>query len=249
MKGILGLVVLLAIGIAAYFLMGGGDDAPELTPAVESTEPETTEETVEETVESVTEEASDPVEDAVESVEGALETLQEEAEAAVEGAREELQDTADAVEEQVNDAVNALQEGANSLLEGAADTANDAMEGTSNLAEDASDAAEGTASRIQNALESALGEAADTDVEGGELTEEEMNANLEHDAPAGESDEILADALTIEGFDPLVIRDAIQNADMSDLSKVALERLVTQAEDNPEQIQSVVGQLREALGL
>ena len=195
MKGILGLAVLLVIGIAAYFLMGGGDDAPELTPAVETTEPETTEETVEETS-NPSEPKRPPTRSRMPSSrsKSALETLQEEAEAAVEGTRG-ASGNRRCGQEQVRMRRMRFRKARIRFSRVLPIRPTMRCEGASNLAEDASDATEGAASRIQNALESALGEAADTDAEGGELTEEEMNANLEHDAPDGESDEILADAL------------------------------------------------------
>ena len=246
MKGILGLVVLLGIGVAAYFLMNGSADTPEATPAAETVEPEATEETV-------TEEVAEPVEEAADAVEGAVDALKEEAEAAVDEVKDELEDAKDALEDKVNDAVDDLKEEANSLLEGATGTGTQVLEGAADAANDATegagDAAESTADRIQGALEDALGSDGEAATTEGETTEAESNANLEHDAPAGNTMEILSQALTAEGFDGLAIRDAIQNSDMSDLKKTALEALVTTAEENPDQIQSVVAQLREALGL
>ena len=129
-------------------------------------------------------------------------------------------------------------------MEGATEGAMEAAEGTAG-------AVEGATNEVQNALEEAVGEGAENGAvtESGEISEEAAAANLEHDAPAGDPMEVLSQALTADGFDPLAIRDAIKNSDMSALDQTALEALVGTAEENPDQIQAVIEQLRGAFGL
>ena len=59
----------------------------------------------------------------------------------------------------------------------------------------------------------------------------------------------IADALTPDGFDAEQLRSFVDESDLGDLQKQAAKALITQAEENPEQVQGVIDQLKDALGL
>ena len=56
-------------------------------------------------------------------------------------------------------------------------------------------------------------------------------------------------ALTPEGFDADRIRAFLEDSDLNALQKQAVDALITQAEENPDQIQALAEQIRSALGL
>jgi len=108
----------------------------------------------------------------------------------------------------------------------------------------------GGSNKVQKALENILG--GSTVLGGpatGELSNEEMTANLEHDAIKTETWVHLEEALTVEGFDSLAISQALLGPQVDDVTKEAIKSLVTVGEENPEQIQRVVSEIRKLLGL
>ena len=108
----------------------------------------------------------------------------------------------------------------------------------------------GAPNKVQNALENILG--GSTVLGGpttGELSDEERLANLEHDAIQSDVWEHLDEALTVEGFDRLAIGQLLIGPTLDDTTKDAIKSLLSVSEENPEQIQSVVSEIRKLLGL
>ena len=108
----------------------------------------------------------------------------------------------------------------------------------------------GAPNKVQNAIENILG---GSTVLGGpttdELSDEERLANLEHDAIQSDVWDHLDEALTVEGFDRLAIGQLLIGPTLDDTTKDAIKSLLSVSEENPEQIQSVVSEIRKLLGL
>ena len=73
-------------------------------------------------------------------------------------------------------------------------------------------------------------------------------ADAATDAAGTATDDILS-ALTPEGFDADQLRAFVAESDLNPLQQQAAEALITQGEENPDQIQAIAQQLRAALGL
>ena len=104
--------------------------------------------------------------------------------------------------------------------------------------------------KVQNALENILG--GSTVLGGpttGEMSDEDRLANLEHDAIQSDAWDHLDEALTVEGFDRLAIGQLLIGPTLDDATKEAIRSLLSVSEENPEQIQSVVSEIRKLLGL
>lgn len=162
------------------------------------------------------------------AVEEAADTTTDAAEAAVEST-EGVADTAADATATDTDQVEGAIEGASEAVEGVMDQANDAVE-------DAEDAAEGAVEAVTDATETAT-----------EAAETAIDAVADTAATAAEAPSV-ADALTVEGFDAATLREAVANSDLNALKRTAADTLITQAENNPEMIQSVTEQLTEMLG-
>ena len=223
MKAILGVLVVAALGVGAWVLFSGGADAPEAVPQSSVVEEEKPEETAEDLAEEVEEGATE----AVETVEEKVDDLKEQAEEAVETVKTEIDEAVTETESQIDEAAEAIK----------------------NQAEEA---AEEGANTVKNAVESALGGLTDApEAENGEnaLSEADENANLEHDAVKPLDPELLDQALTVEAFDGLAIRDALAGSELDALSKKTVESLVTLGEENPDQLQEVITKMREIFGI
>ena len=226
MKAILGVLVVAALGVGAWVLFSGGAETPEAVPQSSTVEEEKPEETAEDLAEEVQEEASE----AVETVEEKVDDLKEQAEEAVESVKTEVDEAVSNVEEQVDEAAEAIK--------------NQAQE-----------AAEEGASTVKNAVENALGglsnapETSEAATGDNAQTEADETANLEHDAQRPLDPGLLDQALTVETFDGLAIREALEASDLDALSKKTVESLVTLGEENPDQLQDVISKMREIFGI
>jgi len=139
----------------------------------------------------------------------------------VEEATETAEEATDAVEdavEQVQDAVNEVAEEAETaVIEAIDDAVDEANVAVDNAAEQISDAV--------------------SDVLGGE------------DDTASEADngDTLLTALTVDGFNPEMLKAEVADSTMSPVQRLAAKVLIEQAEEDPGKIESVVKELRKAL--
>ncbi|MGI9395848.1 MAG: hypothetical protein ACR2OY_14475, partial [Boseongicola sp.] len=72
--------------------------------------------------------------------------------------------------------------------------------------------------------------------------------NSEIETPT-DTTEALATALTVDGFDPEMLRSEIEDSDLGPVERLAAKVLVDQAEADPGQIESVIKELRESLNV
>ena len=225
MKAALALALLAAIGFGAWFMFNQTD-----TDTTDASLPE-----------------SEPV--AVEEVEETAETVDDTSDEPV---TEDVESEVDEVKTQVEDAVDTAKEVAEEKVDDAVEAVDQAAEAIKN---ESAAAVEETTEKVQSAIEKALGStagAADTtadDAGAMPSAEAEESANLEHDAPTPVTEADLDAALSVEGFDGIAIRNALEGMDLDALTRTSVEALVVTAEENPDQIQDVVGKIREALGL
>ena len=122
--------------------------------------------------------------------------------------------------------------------EDAAGAAQDAVEDTTGAA---SDAAQEAASDAVETVEGAL-EAAE---EAASNAAAAVSDAVEGAVPEGGT---LGELLTVEGFDADAVLDAVATSDLGVLQKTGLSALVEEARNNPDLIESVISQVREALG-
>lgn len=158
----------------------------------------------------------------------------EEAETAVEDAAEE---TGSAVEEAVEEAETAVEE--------ATEEATTAVE---ELQEQATDAIQDAEERVNNAVQGALESVNEAVEDTTTAVEDAVTDAMDQEAPQGETTGSLAEALSVEGFDPVAVRQAIADSDLGAVQARLAEGLVVQAEENPDALQSVIEQLKELLG-
>ena len=231
MKPYLGLLGLVVIGLAAWMFYPGSTDLPESEAQSGEVAPQTTEETTTEA-----EEIEETTTEAVETAEEAVEELKEEAETVVEDLKEEAEAVADAVETDVKEAAAEAEDKIKEALGGVAGNVEEAVTGGSN--------------DVKKALENALGGSTDQPVlGGGEASEADQSANLEHDAEPQVDPDALSEALSVETFDGLAIREALAGSDLDAITKTSIESLITVGENNPDQLQDVIGKIRELMGL
>jgi len=128
----------------------------------------------------------------------------------------------------------------------AAETVQDAVDATTDAAADAANDAAGTAQEaVDDAVESVTGAA-----EAAEEAASDAASNLTDAVSDTVSDTSgLEDLLSADGFDADAILDAVENSDLGVLQKTGLSALVEEARNNPELVESVVSQVKEALGL
>lgn len=162
-------------------------------------------------------------------VESATEAVEEAADDAAE-ASEEAQDAA-------SDAVDAAEDAADAA-EDAVDAAEDAVDAVTDAAEDAvdsaTDAAEDAADAAADAAEDAVDEASDL-----------LNGAV--DALTGGAD--LPALLDPASFDADALIEAVEGANLGDEVTQTLTTAIEGARDNPDQVEAVIAQVREALGL
>lgn len=132
----------------------------------------------------------------------------------------------------------------------AAEAAQEAGDAAATAVEEAGEAAEAAGNAVEGAVESAA-EAATDAVEGaveGATDAVEGAAAATQEAMAS-AEATLADALTADGFDAPRLREAIASSSLDDTQKQTAQELVNSAEQNPDQVQSVIDQLKTLLGL
>lgn len=226
MKAILGILVVAALGVGAWLVFSGDSIDPDAVS--QSSEPDANGDAAE-TVDEAADQVEESAADAAETAEEAANDLKEQAESAVEAARSDVEEVVTETEETVDQAAEAIKQ-------------------------QAEEAVEEGATSVRNAVESALGglggggEEADANAQGNAV-ETDDTANLEHDAIRPLEPGVLDQALTVESFDGLAIREALATSDLDDLTKKTVESLITMGEENPDQLQDVVAKVREIFGM
>lgn len=157
---------------------------------------------------------------------GAAETPAEEAPAG-EATDTVLDQAADAV----NDAVDAAAGAVGDAVDGAMDAAEEAATAVGDMA---SDAATAVGEAAEGALEAAGDMASDA-------------ADMATDAAAGMVP--MTDLLTVDTFDAAKLVEMVQASDLGEMQKTALVTAIEQAGDSPELVQSVIDQIKQAMGL
>jgi ABC-type Na+ efflux pump permease subunit len=120
-------------------------------------------------------------------------------------------------------------------------------EAVGTVAETASEAVDATTDAVSGAVD-AVTEAATDAVDAVAPTETEtvvVDGATETVVEASD----LASLLTVDGFDPDAVLEAIDGSDLSTLTKTGLRTTVEGARDNPEMVPGVIEQVRGALGL
>jgi len=174
----------------------------------------------EDTAPMVTPEAPEPADDAV--VEPEPEA--EEESGLLDDATDAMDDAAAAATDAVDDAVEAMDDAVDAATD-AADTASDTA------AETASDGAEAAEDAMEAATDTA-GETADTTTDA-----------------ATESATSITDLLTVENFDADEINTMIDESALGEMQKAELKTAVDAAGDSPEEIEAVIDQIKQAMGL
>lgn len=162
--------------------------------------------------------------------------------AAIDDLQATAQEAADAAQDAVDTATEAATEAATGAAEAASDAANDAVESVTGAAAAASDAARGVVDEVTETTTDAVTGAVETAQEAAS------------DAAASLSDSVGGDraldgALSVEGFDADAVLDAVESSDLGGVQKTGLSALVEQARTNPDLIEGVIAQVKEALGL
>ena len=167
----------------------------------------------------------DAAETAVEAASDAVDNVSEAASEAVEAAGEVASEAADVATEVATDVETGVEEAVDAVT----DTITEVTESGAEVADQA-DAA---------ATDAATDAASDAVSEAAEATENVAATAME--AAAG--------LLTADGFDLDNVVDLISGSSLDETKKLALTTAVTQAKDNPELLNAVLGQVKSALGL
>lgn len=152
--------------------------------------------------------------------------------ATVETAEEEIDEATDVVEEaaeQVQDAINEATEDAEAAV-------NEAIE---DVVEEANEAVDNAAERINNAVSDVLG--------GSDETSPAVDTANVDTGSAGEDSGVLSTALTVDGFDPELLKIEVEESTMGPVQRLAAKVLIEQAEADPGKIETVIGELKKAL--
>jgi len=153
----------------------------------------------------------------------------EEAAEAVEEATEEATDAVEDAVEQVQDAVTEATEEAEAVV-------NDAVEG---VVEEANEAVENAAEKINDAVSDVLGGGDDAAATVDAASVDTGSAVVETDA--------LSTALTVDGFDPEMLKAEVEGSSLGPVERLAAKVLIEQAEADPTLIEAVVKELSKAL--
>lgn len=151
--------------------------------------------------------------------------------AATATADENIDDASDAVEgavEQVQDAVNEATEETEAAV-------NEAIEGA---VEEANEAVDNAAEQINNAVSNVLGV-------GDEASSTVDTANIDTGSIVEDSG-ALSTALTVDGFDPDLLKAEVEESKMSPVQRLAAKVMIEQAEADPAKIETVIGELKKA---
>ncbi|MBS9716640.1 hypothetical protein ACFFUT_16585 [Pseudohalocynthiibacter aestuariivivens] len=160
-----------------------------------------------------------PVSEVMESDSGEVETP-----AALEEASEAAGEAVETVTESVTEAVEEPTEAVETTTEAVTETATEAVEtATETVTETATEAAETATEAVTDTTTEAAVEMA---------TEPMVDA-----------------ALTAEGFDAAKVIEMIDGSDLGVIQKTTMSALVEQASEDPDLVESVLTQVKEALGL
>ncbi|MEO0654167.1 MAG: hypothetical protein AAFY77_04800 [Pseudomonadota bacterium] len=126
------------------------------------------------------------------------------------------------------------------------DTGTVTTDDTAAPAEEAAGADETAADAATDAVESATGAATDAVESATEAATDAANAASEAVSNGAAA---LADVFSVDGFDFDAASEALQNSSLGELEKTTLGAALEGARDNPELLENVLTQIREALGL
>ncbi|MEP1521651.1 MAG: translation initiation factor 3, partial [Ascidiaceihabitans sp.] len=127
-----------------------------------------------------------------------------------------------------------------STTEAATDTVSEAADATADAATDATETATDAAGATADAATETASEAADATTEAVDATTEAAT-----EATSGG----IADLLTTEGFDYDKVVEMVEGSEMGAFQKTALKTSLEKARDNPEVLETVLGKIKEAMGL
>ncbi|GGD41427.1 hypothetical protein [Sinisalibacter lacisalsi] len=151
----------------------------------------------------------------------------------------EAEPEADEDASMLDDATGAAQDAADAM----ADTASDATDAMNDAASDAVDSAMDTAgeaaSDAMDSMSDAVDDTADTT---GETAAEAAETGTE-------SAMSITDLLTVENFDAEKITMMIDQSDLGEAQKATLKSAVESAGDSPEEIEAVIDQIKQAMGI
>lgn len=175
----------------------------------------------------------------------AARTAGEAADGAAAAVTDMVEDAGDAAGDMASDAAQAAGDAAG-------DMANDAAQAAGDAVSDMASEATGTVTDMANEATEAVGEA----VEGaGDTAGDAMEAATEAVtgddavAEAAGSANSITDLLSVDSFDSAKITEMIEASDLGAMQKTALTSAVQSAGENPEAIQTVIDQIRQAMGL
>ena len=124
--------------------------------------------------------------------------------------------------------------------------AEEAADADENAADAATDAVESATGAATDAVESATDAATDAVESATEAATDAANAASEAVSSGAAA---LADVFSVDGFDFDAASEALQNSSLGELEKTTLGASLEGARDNPELLENVLTQIREALGL
>ncbi|MGI9394373.1 MAG: hypothetical protein ACR2OY_06985 [Boseongicola sp.] len=151
-----------------------------------------------------------------------------------ETAEEQTDDASDAVE----DAVEQVQDAVNEATEDAEAAVNEVIEG---VVEEANDAVGNAAEGINNAVSDVLG----TSNESSQIVD---TASADTGSAVDDSG-ALSTALSVDGFDPELLKVQVEESTMSPVERLAAKVLIEQAEADPGKIETVIAELKKALNV
>ena len=129
----------------------------------------------------------------------------------------------------VQDALNAVTDEVETIVNNAAEK----------VVEDASVAVNDAAARINDAASDVLIGEDNSDIMAGSGSAIEVQTDAHQ--------EVLSAALTIDGFDPDFLRSEVEESNMGPVQRLAAKVLIERAEADPEEVPTVIGELKKAL--
>ena len=247
MKNLIILAVIAVAGVGVW-LFSQSDDAPEQVQTAAETATDTAE-TAAEATETTTAEVEAEVAAVAGDAEGAVDEAVEGVTAAVEEAIADATVAADTVANDVTEAATVLADEAGDRVDQAITAVNDAAsEAATALDEALSDVTDGADDTID-----ATGDAVSSVAEVANSAASDTMAATESVADAADATEAttvkIEEFLTVDGFDYDRVVEYIDNSELSLLIKTSTKAALEQARNNPEQLQALLGTLRDQLGL
>lgn len=183
------------------------------------------------------------VDTAVQETQDAAESVGAAAQEAVEAATEAAEEATSAAVEAANEAVSEAVESVTGAGTEAAEAASGAVAA---VTEEATAAVSGAVEATQNAVGDAVAAVTESTPEAGAVTGSEAAPDVGAEAATGLDLETL---LTPDGFDVDAVLEAVAASDLGGIAKTALSTVVEQVRDNPDLTESVIAQVKQALGL